>query len=87
MIRLLNVSYVFAIRSERLICHEVQLNLAYRWFCKLGKRMLSRIRHFRVPATSVSAREKFSVACSNGSSRCASRPVSLQITGVLNFDS
>ena len=26
----------FAIRSERLICREVQVNLAYRWFCKLG---------------------------------------------------
>jgi IS5 family transposase len=27
---------VFAIRSERRICAEVQVNLAYRWFCKLG---------------------------------------------------
>src|ERR1700744_3340888 len=27
---------VFAIRSERLLCREVQVNLAYRWFCKLG---------------------------------------------------
>ena len=26
----------FAIRPERLICREVQVNLAYRWFCKLG---------------------------------------------------
>jgi transposase len=30
------VGYVFAIRSERLICREVQVNLAYRWFCRLG---------------------------------------------------
>src|SRR3977135_3506905 len=36
MIRILVVGYVFAIRSERLICREVQVNLAYRWFCKLG---------------------------------------------------
>src|ERR1700759_1059580 len=36
MIRMLVVGYVFAIRSERLICREVQGNLAYRWFCKLG---------------------------------------------------
>jgi transposase len=36
MIRMLIVGYVFAIRSERLICREVQVNLAYRWFCKLG---------------------------------------------------
>src|SRR3979411_2869191 len=36
MIRMLVVGYVFAIRSERLICRKVQVNLAYRWFCKLG---------------------------------------------------
>src|SRR6516165_7395789 len=36
MIRMLIVGYVFAIRSERRICAEVQVNLAYRWFCKLG---------------------------------------------------
>src|SRR5712664_494256 len=36
MIRMLVVGYVFAIRSERLICREVQVNLAYRWFCKLS---------------------------------------------------
>ena len=36
MIWMLIVGYVFAIRSERLICREVQVNLAYRWFCKLG---------------------------------------------------
>lgn len=36
VIRMLVVGYVFAIRSEGLICREVQANLAYRWFCKLG---------------------------------------------------
>src|SRR6202790_5111651 len=36
MIRMLIVGYVFAIRSERRICAEVQVNLADRWFCKLG---------------------------------------------------
>ncbi|MFZ0853470.1 MAG: IS1182 family transposase [Hyphomicrobiaceae bacterium] len=36
MIRMLIVGYVFAIRSERLLCREVQVNLAYRWFCGLG---------------------------------------------------
>jgi transposase len=36
MIRMLIVGYMFAIRSERRICAEVQVNLAYRWFCKLG---------------------------------------------------
>src|SRR5262245_52150843 len=36
MIRMLIVGYVFAIRSERSLCREVQVNLAYRWFCKLS---------------------------------------------------
>src|SRR4029434_10967136 len=36
MIRMLILGYVFAIRSERQICREVQVNLAYRWFCELG---------------------------------------------------
>jgi transposase len=36
MIRMLIVGYCFAIRSERRLCEEVQLNLAYRWFCRLG---------------------------------------------------
>ena len=36
MIRMLIVGYVFALRSERRLCAEVQVNLAYRWFCKLG---------------------------------------------------
>lgn len=36
MIRMLLVGYVFALRSERRLCAEVQVNLAYRWFCKLG---------------------------------------------------
>ena len=35
MIRMLVIGYVFAIRSERLLCREVQVNLAYRWFCGL----------------------------------------------------
>jgi transposase len=33
MIRMLIVGYVFAIRSERALCREVRVNLAYRWFC------------------------------------------------------
>jgi transposase len=36
MIRMLIVGYVFAIRSERRLCSEVQVNLAYRWFCQLS---------------------------------------------------
>jgi transposase len=36
MIRILVIGYVFAIRSERLLCREVKVNLAYRWFCGLS---------------------------------------------------
>ena len=36
MIRLLIVGYSYSIRSERRLCEEVNLNLAYRWFCGLG---------------------------------------------------
>src|SRR5271154_4074710 len=36
MIRMLIVGYCFGIRSERRLCGEGHLNLAYRWFCRLG---------------------------------------------------
>ena len=32
---MLIVGYCFGIRSERRLCEEVHLNLAYRWFCRL----------------------------------------------------
>src|SRR6478735_6034488 len=51
MIRMLLVGYIFAIRSERQICAEIQVNLAYRWFCKLG------IEH-RIPDHSVFCRAR-----------------------------
>ncbi len=54
MMRMLIVGYVFAIRSERRLCAEVQVNLAYRWFCRLGiedkipdHSVFSRARHER----------------------------------------
>jgi transposase len=55
MIRMLIIGYVFGLRSERLLCREVQVNLAYRWFCKLG------IEH-KIPdhsAFSLSRNERF----------------------------
>jgi transposase len=36
MIRMLLIGYCYGIRSERQLCEDVHLNLAYRWFCKLG---------------------------------------------------
>src|SRR3984957_1382190 len=54
MIRMLIIGYVFAIRSERALCRDVQVNLAYRWFCGLSiedkvpdHSNLSRARHVR----------------------------------------
>ena len=36
IIRMLIIGYCFGIRSERRLCEEVHLNLAYRWFCRLS---------------------------------------------------
>jgi transposase len=36
IVRMLVVGYVMGIRSERRLCQDVHLNLAYRWFCRLG---------------------------------------------------
>ena len=54
ILRMLIVGYVFAIRSERQLCSEVQVNMAYRWFCGLGLEdaipdhsVFSRARHER----------------------------------------
>jgi transposase len=54
MLRMLILGYIFAIRSERQICAEVQVNLAYRWFCRLSiedeipnHSVFSRARHER----------------------------------------
>ena len=56
MIRMLVIGYVFAIRSERALCREVQVNLAYRWFCGLSiedevpdHSAFSRVRNERFP--------------------------------------
>jgi transposase len=36
LVRMLVIGYCYGIRSERRLCEEVHLNLAYRWFCRLG---------------------------------------------------
>ncbi len=35
MIRMLIVGYCYGVRFERQLCQEVELHLAYRWFCRL----------------------------------------------------
>jgi transposase len=54
MLRMLIIGYVFAIRSERAICRDLHVNLAYRWFCRLSiedkipdHSVFSRARHER----------------------------------------
>jgi transposase len=42
MIRMLIIGYSFGIRSERRLCEEVHLNLAYCWFCRLTPSMSRR---------------------------------------------
>src|SRR5215475_13928380 len=75
MIRMLIVGYAFAIRSERRLCSEVRVNLAYRWFCKLGiedkipDHWCSRVR-----AMSAFARAMRCVGCLRVWLRCASCP-------------
>ena len=36
LIRMLLVGYCYSLRSDRRLCQEVEMNLAYRWFCRLG---------------------------------------------------
>ena len=56
MLRMLLIGYLHGIRSERRLCDEVHLNLAYRWFCRLGldggvpdHSTFSKNRHGRFP--------------------------------------
>jgi transposase len=65
MIRMLLLGYAFGIRSERRLCAEVRLNLAYRWFCRLGLEGAVPDRLSRRTAMGVSAR----VTCSGYYSR------------------
>src|SRR6266481_2666599 len=62
MIRMLILGYAFGLRSERLLCREVRVNLAYRWFCGLpaSKTRFRTIRCSREPAMSGSVTTTFS---------------------------
>jgi transposase len=56
MIRILVVGYCLGIRSERRLCEEIDLNLAYRWFCGWDwKAAFPTIRPSPRPAMAVSA--------------------------------
>jgi transposase len=85
MIGMLIVGYAFAIRSERALCREVQVNLAYRWFCGLGLEdripdhsVFSRARNERFRdrlARSFSARRRsLSLRPAISTARCSASP-------------
>lgn len=72
LLRMLIIGYVFAIRSERQLCAEVQVNVAYRWFCGLSieskvpdHSAFSRARHERFRGADVLRRlfESVVAAC------------------------
>jgi transposase len=55
MMRMLIIGYRMGIRSERRLCGEVHLNLAYRWFCRLGldgRSLITRPSHTTATADS-----------------------------------
>jgi transposase len=82
MIRMLILGYCFGIRSERGLCDEVPLNLAYRWFCRLG--LDGRVPDhstFSKNATAASATATSCDACLRPCSLAASPRVSSEARG------
>jgi transposase len=74
IIRMLIIGYCYGIRSERRLCEEVHLNLAYRWFCHLGMhdRVRDHSRLSRRTGMAVSAIAMPFESCSNRSCVAAS---------------
>jgi transposase len=65
MIRMLMVGYCYGIRFERQLCQEVELHLAYRWFCRLDlDDKCQIIRHSRSIGTVASATASSCAMCS-----------------------
>ena len=74
MTRMLIVGYCMGIRSERRLCEEVHLNLAYRWFCRLGRTARSQTTRPSLRTDTVAfARAICSASCSSRRSPAASR--------------
>ena len=80
MIRMLIIGYVFGLRSERLLCRELQVNLAYRWFCKSTRSRI--IQRSREHAMSVSATATSFAGYLSVWSRLVLRPVSWAAKGL-----
>jgi transposase len=68
MIRMLLIGYCLGIRSERRLCEELHLNLAYRWFCGLG--LEGRVQTTRRSRKAVMAASAIAISCAICSRRC-----------------
>jgi transposase len=68
MIRMLLIGYCLGIRSERRVCEELHLNLAYRWFCGLG--LEGRVQTTRRSRKAVMAASAIAISCAICSRRC-----------------
>ena len=76
LIRMLLVGYCFGIRSERRLCEEVHLNLAYRWFCRLDlNERIPDHSTFSKNRMGVSGRANFCATCSRRLLRGVSKKV------------
>jgi hypothetical protein len=92
MIRMLILGYIFEIRSERAIGRDVQVNLAYRWFCGLSVEdkipdhsAFSRARHERFRDSDVFRLAPVAIEPSNfGQPRRRGRSVGLRLS-VMSF--
>jgi transposase len=83
IIRMLIIGYVFAIRSERALCRDVQVNLAYRWFCGLSiEDKVPDHSNFSVHGMIGSAPAMYFGGCSSVLSRPALRPDWLVVKGL-----
>ena len=61
MIRMLIVGYCYGLRAERRLTQEVELHLAYRWFCRpISMQGSSSLDVFGKPAASVSGERRLS---------------------------
>jgi hypothetical protein len=84
MIRMLIIGYCMGIRSERRLCEEVHLNLAYRCFCRLGlEGEMPITRRSRRTAMAGSATVTCCESCSRPRSCAASRRGWLAATALL----
>ncbi len=67
MMRMLLIGYCMSIRSERRLCQEVKVNLAYRWFCGLG--LEDKVPHHSTFSVNRHGRFRESLSCARSLKR------------------